>query len=916
MSAAAPASTGAPDDLTGTGAGTGLGLLEIARPLIDRARDALRGELDALPGLPGGLAGLLVREPPLGWLAMAVQPALARELGAARRRGLAGATPRERHDAFVRSLRGPAAAARIWAEYPVLAGQAAGLLDAWVAARTAFARDLAADLPSLAAAFGDLGDLGDLHGVAFGSAETHRGGRTVAIVRFERAAVVYKPRSLAVDLCFDRLLGWFNAADGVPHPLRRPGLLDRGDRGWSEYVAPAPCDPETLPAFFWRMGALLALTHAVHGYDLHADNVIAAGADPVVVDLEALFHTEGTQPMARRARLGDPAAARLAESVLRTGLLPGPLVMPDTGTELPFGVDISPLGIAPGRRSLIPTPVVEHAGTDRMRVGLGYRTVPAPEGRLRLPDGGTADPRPHRGSLTAGYAFAYRRLAAAGTGLLAEDGPLHGCADAPVRLIQLSTFLYVRLLLDGWRPEAVRDPAVRERGLDRLAAGWPGVPHRETLVEAEKAALRRGEVPVFEVRPGHRDVWLEDGTRLPGVLPAAPLEATAARLAALGEDDLAAQLEIVDASLAALDTRPRAGHAAHAPAGDDPVRAALDVARRLDATAVRDGGRIGWLTVEVVDAASRRVAPAGLDLYGGLPGIGLFLSYLSAATGERWVAALAERVADEVVLRCRASAAVPALGPAYHLAHAAAVHRRPDLAEAARDAPPPAPSGPSVLGPSVLGPSVLGPSVLGPSVLDGEAGALLSALALHAVLPCDAVREAARAGGERLMALEPAGAGFGYGAPGAAVALHRLHGLLGDPRHASRARELADPGPVAEPGWCQGAAGTGLALLELSAAAPGLERSLDAAARTVRESGPPPDGSLCHGASGLAELRAALGDPAPAASAPRPSGERRTALPAPAPGLLAGLSGIGYGLLRRAFPADVPPVLALAPPHP
>ncbi|WP_433231501.1 type 2 lanthipeptide synthetase LanM family protein [Actinomadura formosensis] len=889
MSTATAARSGASGDLGG------LGLLEIARPLIGAARDGLRDRLRALPALPDGLAEPLVREPPLGWLAMAVQPALTRELAAARRRGLPGATPEQRYASFLRSLREPENARRIWAEYPVLARQAAALLDGWVAARAAFARDLAADLPALTETFGELGAVAD---VVFGSAETHRGGRTVALVRFERGTVVYKPRSLAIDHCFDRLLGWFNASGGVAHPLRRPRVLDRGDRGWSEYIEPAPCARERLPAFFWRMGALLALTHPVHGYDLHADNVIAAGADPVVIDLEALFHTEGTQPMARRARLGDPAAERLAASVLRTGLLPGPLVMPDAGTERPFGVDISPLGISPGRRSLIPTPIVEEPGTDRMRVRLGYRSVPAPAGRLRTPDGGTVDPRPYRDALAAGYAFAYRRLAAAGTGLLAPGGPLHGCADVPVRLIQLSTFLYVRLLLEGWRPEAVRDPAVHERGLARLDAGWPGVPHRETLIGAEKAALRRGEVPVFEIRPGHRDVWLEDGTRLPGVLPAAPLEETAVRLAALGESDLAAQTEIIDASLAALDTRPRAGHRVPAAPGDDPVRHALQIARRLEETAVRDGDRIGWLTVEVVDAASRRVVPAGLDLYGGLPGIGLFLSYLSAVTGEPRAGRLAERVADEVARRVRAGAAGP--GPVHHLAHAAAVHGRADLAETARDA------------------LLATPAAPGPDVLDGEAGVLLSALALHAVLPDGRVREAARAAGERLMAMDPAGPGFGYGAPGAAVALARLHALLGDPRHASRARALAAPAAGAEPGWCQGAAGTGLALLELRSvlgdtvfADTGLERSLGTAAATARAAGPLPDDSLCHGTSGLLDLLTALGEPAA-----RPPAGWRTALPVPAPGLLAGLSGIGFGLLRRAFPADVPPVLTLAPPHP
>ncbi|KAB2368830.1 type 2 lanthipeptide synthetase LanM family protein [Actinomadura montaniterrae] len=880
-----------------------LGLLEAARPLIDDARRTLRECLlsDLGPDVPPGLPDLLAAAPPLGWLTMAVQPALAEELAAASARGLDGATPRDRYAAFVRGLADPVRALRIWAAYPVLARQAVEILDDWVAARLAFARELAADLPAVTAAFGGGAGLGALTGVEFGQGETHRGGRTVAIVRFERVALVHKPRSLGVDLCFDRLLGWFNDA-GVPHPLRRPRLLDRGDRGWSEYIEPAPCAPADLPAFFWRMGALLALTHAVHGYDLHADNVIAAGADPVVIDLEALFHTSGTQPNARRARLGDPAAARLDASVLRTGLLPGPLVMPDVDTERPFGVDISPLGTVPDRRSLIPTPLIDDPGTDRMRVRLGYRTVPPPAGRLRLPGGGTVDPRPHRDALVAGYTAAYRRLASAGTALLAPGGPLDGCADVPVRLIQLSTFLYVRLLLESWRPAEMRDAALRERGLARLDAGWPGVPHRDALIASEKAAVWRGEVPVFEVRPGHRDVWLEDGTRLAGVLPVPPLEETAARLGALDEDDLAAQTAIIDASFAALQPGPAAARAPR-PSGD-LLRGALGVARWLDAAAVRSGDRIGWLGVEVVDARTRRVAPAGLDLYGGLPGIGLFLTYLSAVTGEPWVESLAECVADEVAARVAAASAVrgtvPPLGPVYHLAHAAAVHGRRDLAEAARGALLPPASG-----------------LTSGDVLEGEAGAVLSALALHAVLPGEQVAGVARAAGERLLARDLTDPGFGYGASGAAVALARLDELCPDPRFASRARSLAagEQDPGRDPGWCQGAAGVALARLELAARyrsdAALLERSLATAAAVLRDAAPQDD-SLCHGTAAVYEALSALDGTAPV---PRRDAWR-TALPEPAPGLLAGLSGIGYALLRRARPAEVPPVLALAPPAP
>ncbi|MWA04370.1 hypothetical protein F8568_029125 [Actinomadura sp. LD22] len=456
---------------------------------------------------------------------------------------------------------------------------------------------------------------------------------------------------------------------------------------------------------------------------------------------------------------------------------------------------------------------------------------------------------------------------------------------------------------------------MRERGPARLDAGWPGVPHRDALVAAEKAALWRGEVPVFEVRPGHRDVRLEDGTRLADVLPVPPLEETAARLAALDEDDLAVQIGIIDASLAALP--PAAGARPGTPRGPRPsgdlLRDALGIARRLDAAAVRSGDRIGWLGIEVVDARTRRVAPAGLDLYGGLPGIGLFLTYLSAVTGEPWAGRLAERVADEVAARLAAASAVrgavPPLGPVYHLAHAAAVHGRRDLAEAARDAllPPPGPPRPGL------------PSG---DVLEGEAGLVLSALALHAVLPGEQIAGVARAAGERLLAHDLTGPGFGYGASGAAVALARLDELCPDPRFASRARSLAagERAPGRDPGWCQGAAGVALARLELAArypedAAP-LGRSLATAASVLRDAvrrdAAPPDDSLCHGTAAVHEALAALDGSAPA---PRRDAWR-TALPEPAPGLLAGLSGAGYALLRRARPAEVPPVLAPAPPAP
>ncbi|MGH3388861.1 MAG: type 2 lanthipeptide synthetase LanM family protein [Actinomadura sp.] len=908
-----------------------LGLAEVARPLLTAAQDRLRTRLTGLTGsvgsdgVPPNLAELLCREPPLMWLGMAVSRTVAAELAAAADAGLlTGATPQERHRDFIRTLADPDTALAIWRGHPVLARYVTELLDDWVAARSAFAGDLVADLPDLGRTFSADG-LGALEEVRFGAAETHRHGRGVALVRFAGATVVYKPRSLAIDRCFDRLLGRFN--DSAPrYVLRRTRLLDRADHGWSEYIGPAPCARRELPAYFWRIGALLAFTHLLHGYDLHADNVIAAGANPVVVDLEALFHTEDTRPMLERVRLGDPAAAGLAESVIVTGLLPGPIVMPDVENGRPFGVDFSPLGIAPDRRSLIPIPIAEDQGTDRLRIRLGYQTVPAPAGRLRGENGETVDPRRYRDELVAGYTFGYEWLRAAGERLTAE---LNECADVPGRLIQLSTFLYVRLLLDSWQPAALRDAAVRERGLARLEVGWPGVPHRSALVAAELAALRRGEVPTFEVRPGHRDVWLEDGTRLRDVLGRPPLDAVRERHARMGPDDLAAQVAIIDASLATLtappdphSAGPPAPRPAAVPSRDALVDQAERIATRLRESAVHSGDRIGWLTLEVVDARSRRVAPAGLDLYGGLPGIGLFLTHLAHVTGRGWIEELAARVAEEVAERCRAAAALdlaprgttagvlgPLLGPVYYLAHAADVHRDAGHAELARD----------MLLPAV--PRALGQSAA-EDVAEGAAGAVFALLALHAVLPDDRILTMARIAGDRLLSAGVTEAGFGYGASGAAVALTRLYAVAPDPRYAEAARMLIakEVRPGRDTGWCQGAAGVGISRLELVSSPVfagqrrDLRRSLDRMAEIVRTAPAAPDDSLCHGRFARLELLATLDDGDAALPDLPVEPVWRTALPDPAPGLLAGLAGIGFGLLRLARPDAVPSVLGFRPP--
>src|SRR4029453_18039321 len=98
----------------------------------------------------------------------------------------------------------------------------------------------------------------------------------------------------------------------------------------------------------------------------------------------------------------------------------------------------------------------------------------------------------------------------------------------------------------------------------------------------------------------------------------------------LSEDNLAKQLWFIRASLA---TVPKTAHhvarvtprvAAQPPAGtaEDLLTKAIAIADRLGMMALRDAQDISWLGITLApDAQYWSLAPLGVDLYDGLPGI-------------------------------------------------------------------------------------------------------------------------------------------------------------------------------------------------------------------------------------------------------------------------------------------------------
>ena len=135
----------------------------------------------------------------------------------------------------------------------------------------------------------------------------------MAIVRGEGWRVVYKPRSLAIDGALRGFVAELADDHGSAVSIRVPEVMDCGDYGWAEFVTHRfAAGNEEMLSFYRGIGHLLALMRLLSGSDLHAENVIAQGGSPVVVDCETLFTpkirrrhlaTEGRRPCGRTDRL-------------------------------------------------------------------------------------------------------------------------------------------------------------------------------------------------------------------------------------------------------------------------------------------------------------------------------------------------------------------------------------------------------------------------------------------------------------------------------------------------------------------------------------------------------------------------------------------------------------------------------------
>lgn len=324
---------------------------------------------------------------------------------------------------------------------------------------------------------------GKITKIESGCSDLHHNGKEVMKIWLEnRRGIFLKPRSMENEQFFTKILDWISERTRTSQ--YHYTILSCHDHSWCEIVEYQSCQSEEqMQRYFRRMGEQLFLAYLFGTSDIHYENLIACGEYPVIIDLEALTHSE-KEDKAESAE----GAIRLwiEESVLGTGILP--FYVWNGEWE---GIDGSAIHGQKGQKLPFKNPTVAKAETSNMYIN--YREGYTSAGRnIAHMDQNEGNITMYLEELLKGFSEAYQavekekiffqRVLAEGKGLQS-------------RVVLMHTQKYAMLLNSSYHPSLLMDGADREIFLSSIGQGrWN---REERIVREEIQALLRGDIPYF-----------------------------------------------------------------------------------------------------------------------------------------------------------------------------------------------------------------------------------------------------------------------------------------------------------------------------------------------------------------------------------------------------------------------------------
>lgn len=152
-----------------------------------------------------------------------------------------------------------------------------------------------------------------------GQGDSHSGGKTVVQIEINQVPLIFKYKNLQIGEGFNHFLQFVETL-APKSSFYKVARVCGPDYTFEEKVEQKSCaSQQELQQFYRHYGELLAVVYWLGSSDLHMENLIARGCDPVLIDVETIL---AVRLPAKPGEVFSKAYLKNLDSIMTAGLLP------------------------------------------------------------------------------------------------------------------------------------------------------------------------------------------------------------------------------------------------------------------------------------------------------------------------------------------------------------------------------------------------------------------------------------------------------------------------------------------------------------------------------------------------------------------------------------------------------------------
>lgn len=366
--------------------------------------------------------------------------------------------------------------------------------------------------------------MGDLHD-----------GKTVCIVNFENGRIIYKPRDSFLDIMYNEILHI------VAKNMKTIVTVNRKNYSWHEFISYKECDNiRQVHKYFYKAGIHLAIFYALGSSDIHYENIIANGENPIFIDLETLMHGVINSSVFYSNFKG------IHDSVIATGLLPF-----STNDGI-FDFNISGLFTKSTKSKKIKQYFLQESGGEEDWKYQDRFVTLNPEKNIVKYKGKIIKSNSVEKDIISGFTNATRRIIEKKEDIVlilkkyAKNGTI-------VRQLLRPTYVYHKFIVACSHPDILMHPEKKDEIYDVFLNNFESGKFGYLRVLEEISEMKKGYIPSFYTPIGSKQLFSNGKIICEDYFECSPLDTAVKKIMSIDDTTLDIQIRYIKMSLASLN---------------------------------------------------------------------------------------------------------------------------------------------------------------------------------------------------------------------------------------------------------------------------------------------------------------------------------------------------------------------------